>query len=343
MVTGYSPQVAAMDLSGPHTIHDVESYLADNLGPQTLREIRQGKERFVIFAGEGREVTEAIRDRGWTVLGTADKSQGFHQVLHVAARNGETMQVITRVNGDDRITHLQSMLKLAGLPADRMVTTGRSHSFKSDYLARFAELGPAPDLVVYGMARTAAGALLTAHPLRNAGLLLDVYRQAHHKPARPDESKAPRPSHDLDGLSMHTMELEDGRQVWFFPPLYGDLSRDLLDALVEHGARDITFVGTAGATRAGFEVGQIVTPREQVRDDGTRTPLDWLQPSPQATPCTYMRVATPNLETQAWADPRAGPGRRHDRGGAGILARHPQGTPRRALPRAERAQRRDAG
>lgn len=298
LVPGYAPEVEAMALRGPHTIHDLEGYLADNLGAETLKEIRDGHERFVIYAGEGSEVQQALRDRGWTVLDRATKSQGFHQVLHVATETGERLRVISRVNGSDRVVHLQSMLALAGLPADRVATTGSSRSFTQDYLARFAELGPAPDLVVYGMARTAVGALLSAHPIRNARHLLGLMKQVHSRPS----GQGPRPDHDLAGLSMHVMELENGKRVWFFPPLYGDLSKDLLDALLAHGARDITFVGTAGAIRAGFEVGEMVTPREHVRPDGSRASLDWLRPAPGATPCTYMRVPTPNLETQRWAD-----------------------------------------
>lgn len=295
----YRSEISSLDPKNPHTIKDMERYLEDNLGEAAMEAIKKGTEPFVIVQGEGSKAFDEMKSRGWKVLDTVEKREGFHQLCHVQDAAGKTMYAVVRVNGDDRVLHIQSLLKLAGLPGNRISTAGQYTSIKDDYLNTFKSIGHVPDHVVYGMGKTAAAALMTARPFHNAKELADVFTNR-----KPDKGAAPEnreQKHDLSGLSMHIMKLENGKNIWFLPPLYGDLSRDVMQALIEHGAKDITFMGTCGAVNPSYHVGQMVTPAERLRPDGSRERLDWLAPSPDATPGTYMRVATPNLETVQWA------------------------------------------
>lgn len=298
-MTGYRSEIAHLIPDDPHTIHDVEKYLCDNLGAATLEAARRGNERFLIFQGEGSEVYSEMRNRGWEILGFVPKSEGFHQVCRVRTEKGEIINVIARINGDDRVLHIQSLLKLAGLPAERISTTGKYHHFKEDYLRTFRKLGDAPDYVIYGMGKTAATAMMTSRPLHNVKELANVFLQESHSSRT--TSKMSQNPHDLDGLAMHVMELENGKRIWFFPPLYGDLSKDIMEALIDFGAKDITYMGTIGAVNSKLRVGQMVSPTVRIAPDGTREKLDWLTPSSGTIPSTYMRVSTPNIETARWA------------------------------------------
>ncbi|MDQ7826151.1 MAG: membrane protein insertion efficiency factor YidD [Candidatus Eremiobacteraeota bacterium] len=296
---GYRGEIASLDPGDPHTIKDLERYLEDNLGAAAMEAIKSGNEPFVILQGEGSRAFDAMKARGWKVLEKVEKREGFHQVCRVQDGAGKAMYAVVRVNGDDRVLHIQSLLRLAGLPADRLSTAGRYTPVKDDFLKAFESLGHVPDYVVYGMGKTAAAALMTAKPLHNAKELAGVF--SGKKPAGGAAPPGKEPAHDLSGLSVHVMELENGKHLWFLPPLYGDLSKDVMAALIEHGAKDITFMGTCGAVNPSYRVGQIATPVERLRPDGSRERLDWLAPSPGATPGTYTRVATPNLETVQWA------------------------------------------
>jgi uncharacterized protein len=298
---GYRHEITSLKPGEAHTVKNLEKYIKDNLGAETIAAIRNGREPFIIYQGEGGEVSAEMEKKGWKMLGPVGKREGFHQVYHMADEKGEPFYAVIRVNGDDRVLHMQSFFKLAGLPEERLTTMGHYSSFRDDYLKTFQKLGHKPDYVIYGMGKTAASALMTSRPLHNARELGSIFTEKFTgKRNAPAEAKPSAPAHDLDGLSMQVMTLENGKHVWFFPPLYGDLSRDVMEALVQHGAKDITFMGTAGAVNPSFKVGQIVSPTARIASDGKHEDLQWLAPSPGATPCVYMRVATPNIETEKW-------------------------------------------
>lgn len=296
-VSGFSEQVDTMDLSGPHTIKDTPEYMEQNLGPETLEWVKDGRP-LTIAVGEGRKTLERLKESGWNLGEPVDKEVGFHQVRHAKDPEGKSQLLIWRVNGDDRVEHMQSFLKLAGAVGEQVQTVGATHSFKDDYLRTFRRLGDkAPDLVVYGMSKTSAFALLSDHPVRNLGHLWDLFsRRGAPVVGETEESS------DMANVKMEVMKLRNGQNVWFLPPLYGDLSRDLLDALLEHGVKKLNFVGTCGGVDPSLQVRQVTTPHTWVHPDGERESLDWLTPhSGHDLQVSYSRVSTPNIETQKWA------------------------------------------
>ncbi len=293
---GFRPSVAALDLSGPHTLRQVDEYLEDNLGAATLDWLQQGRPA-VIAVGEGQQQLEQLQRAGWTLQEPVQKDVGFHQVRRAVTPEDEQVMLVWRVNGEDRTDHLQSMLKLAGAGSEQVGTVGQTRRYKDDYLRKLRSLGKPPELVVYGMSKTAAMSALSAHPISNFANLWDLFSRR----GAPSVGESLTQS-DMSGLRMEILNLEDGRKIWFIPPLYGDLSKDLLEALLEHGVKKLNFVGTAGGIDPRLKVGQVLSPDQWVHADGQREPLNWLIPTAGAEGGgNYQRVATPNLETQAWA------------------------------------------
>ncbi|MFH1723028.1 MAG: hypothetical protein ABII00_00245 [Elusimicrobiota bacterium] len=296
--SGYLPEAARLDPSAPHTLKDVPGYLSDNLSAEAADAARKGEGDFLIVVGDGRTAVAQAEALGWRVQERLSKPQGFHQVFRAKDADGRKAFLVTRVNGRDRILHVQTLLRLAGLPAGRLRTVGGPVSWKRGYLETFRRLGHVPDGVLYGFANTAVDAILLRNKGENAGRFAQLSRFYDRKHAEPKLTQ-----HDLDGLEMQVLEFENGKRLWLFNCMYGDLARDLMAALVEHGARNITFLGTAGALAPGHKVRDVVTPAHRIHPDGSREPLDRLTPIPGVRRAGgYLRVATPNVETEAWAE-----------------------------------------
>lgn len=112
--------------------------------------------------------------------------------------------------------------------------------------------------------------------------------------------------HDLHGLPLQILEFENGKRLWVLHPLYGDQARDLIEALLEHGAHSLAFVGTAGSLDPALLRGEVATPSLWLRRDGTREDLSWIEPvSGVPRRGAYRQVTTPHLETLAWAEEAA--------------------------------------
>jgi hypothetical protein len=270
----------------PHTLKDLPAYLESNLGAGTLARLRAGGQVHIL-EGDGREALARLRAEGWRVGGRIRKAAGFHDV-HVIRRDGVEALAISRVNGRDRILHIQSLLRLAGARARQVVTVRGYRSWKGEYLETFHSLGHKPDLVVYGLTWSAADYLLG-----ELGGGSHEVRQLFSASARK------RGRNDISDRSMKVIEYQNGRRVWLFPPVYGEIARDLMEALAEHGARGVLFLGTAGAVQPRFSVGDWISPALVEAGSGRRA--IGLEPIPGLEQAgTYLNVPTPNLETRRW-------------------------------------------
>ncbi|MBI5210665.1 MAG: hypothetical protein HY927_11900 [Elusimicrobia bacterium] len=296
---GYSPRALELEARAPHTLKDVPAYLADNLGEELAAAAAAGTADVLVLVGDGRQAASAALAEGWRLLEAVGKREGYHRVHRALDGKGRPAFVVSRVNGADRVLHVETLLRLAGLPGARLRVSGKTVSWKAEYLKAFREAGPAPDLVFYGFANTAVDAVLLRNRVENRERFATMVANYERRRRPPADGE-----HDLAGVRFHVLELAGGERVWVFPCLYGDLSRELLEALVEHGARNIVSMGTAGAVR-GRKVGDVLVPSEVLRADGRREKLDWLAPLPLPKGGAYERVATPNIETRAWADEAA--------------------------------------
>ncbi len=303
-VNGYRGELAGLEAGQKHTIKDVSRYLQDNLGSEAVAAARGGKSRFLIVVGDGQKALEAAKAQGWKMGERLSKPEGFHQVYRAVDEKGEKAYVIIRVNGDDRLLHVQSLLKLAGLPGEKIRSVGKRVSWKAEYLKSFRKAGYVPDAVTIGFANTAVDSILLRNKGENARHFAQMVANYERKHAAPALGQ-----HDLDGLEMQALEFVGGKKLWLFNCMYGDLSKDLIEALLELGVTRITYMGTAGAVNPGFRVRDVVAPKSLLRADGSREELDWILPLPSvARGIVYQRVSTPNVETDSWLEKAKGSG-----------------------------------
>lgn len=293
---GYAKEIQNLSPSAPHTVKDVRGYLKDNLGLDTLTAAQDHKTQFIIAVGEGPVILEKMESQGWKILNQVNKTQGYHQVYHAQSPTGQKTFIVARVNGNDRIIHIQSLLKLAGVSASRVQTLGETRSWEKEFLESFKNIGQAPDLVVYGFANTAVDTVLLQNKMRNDKHFddfLEAY-QARHLPVS-------RHSHDFDGNVLQVIRLKNGKTIWFINCMYGDISKDLGVALAKHGAQKILFLGTAGALDSSFAVGDLTIPTTVRHENGQRSSMSNFNKIKSVQKRgVYQRVSTPNIETQEW-------------------------------------------
>jgi O-acetyl-ADP-ribose deacetylase (regulator of RNase III) len=262
---GYDEELKKLEPGQPHTVKDLPKWIADNVSVEALA----NKRRFFLIEGDSREARLKLEAEGWSIRAPYAKGTGFHEVYDATAPDGEKVNLILGANGASRVIHLQSFLKLAGVPADRVLTRRGFRSWKPEYKAAFAELGHVPDLVVYGLTRPAVRALIEETP-ELAGFWKDFNAK----------KSDPGPTNDISRRPMKVIELEDGRKVWFFMPLFGELAGDLMEALLEHGARNFAVMSAAGSLDPDASLGDWFTPREG----------------------SHLTMPTSNTQTLAWAE-----------------------------------------
>lgn len=284
-VLGYPPELAGLSGEVAHTIKNMQAYLESNLGMRTLEKIRL-EEPFVIFEGDGSEVLKKLLADGYQVTERVEKQVGFHEIV-VLKRGEQTLNAVLRVNGQDRILHLQSFFKLAGAKKEAVKVVRGYKSWKADYLRTFKSLGTSPDLIVYGLPYHVAQTLLeksvSPGPMRASRLV---------KGATPNLSEP-----DINGRSLLVFELENGKKIWLMPPLYGDLASEFFEAAFTLNTK-VLFLGTAGGVQEDSRLGK------------------WFQPSSRTTrnlktvPSVgrHLHVATANIETRDWARETAAKG-----------------------------------
>ena len=254
---GYDDELKDLDASRPHTVKDLAKWVNDNLG------VSKGK-RFFLAEGDTQEARTTLETDGWTIKEQVAKATGFHQVYDATTPNGEAVNLILGANGESRVVHLQSFLKLAGVPASDVFTRRGFRSWKPEYRAAFEALGHVPDLVVYGLTRPSMRALIGEDaPVFGKGF-----------------NKTPDARNDISRRPMKVVELEDGRRIWFFMPLFGELAGDLMEAVLEHGAKNVAVMSAAGSL------------------DPTSNLGDWFQPREGS----HLTMATSNTQTQAWVE-----------------------------------------
>ncbi|UPT72428.1 MAG: hypothetical protein M0D55_10570 [Elusimicrobiota bacterium] len=155
---GYHKELESLDRAAPHTVKDLSGWIAGNIGREALSNGRP----FFIAEGDARETRASLEKDGWLVGEPFVKETGFHQVYDAVAPGGEKATLILGVNGESRVIHIQSFLKLAGVTD---VQTRRGfRSWKAEYRRAFEALGHIPDLVVYGLTRPAMRALIGDAP-----------------------------------------------------------------------------------------------------------------------------------------------------------------------------------
>ncbi len=243
--SGYHKELDGLDPKAPHTVKDLDGWINGNIGRDALTNGRP----FFIAEGDTNETLTALKTEGWRIGDEFIKETGFHHVHDATAPSGERVNLIVGVNGESRVIHIQSFLKLAGITAENVLTRRGFRSWKNEYLRAFKEIGHVPDLVVYGLTRPAMRALIGNLPG------LEKFWEDFNAKNAPQEN-------DISRRPMKVITLADGRKMWFFMPLFGELAGDLMEAVLEHGAKNVLVTSAAGSIDPQLPLGTWFDPRE---------------------------------------------------------------------------------
>jgi hypothetical protein len=294
---GYDSEIKDLSSKAAHTIHNVPAYLTDNLGLEIVQRAAKDNSKIIISMGEGNSALSRVEKAGWKVGAQVEKREGFHQIYHAVSPEGEKGFIITRVNGEDRKVHIQSLLKLADVPESQVLTFGKTKNWKDDYLAHFKQMGYVPDGVIYGFQKTAITGAIKANPVLSFPTLIKqaIIDRGNRKSIRNLDHN------DLAALPMSVLEFKNGKRYWFFKNVYGDLADQLFHALEDHGVKNFLYSGTAGSLNPAHEVGNVFTPKRYLNKEGKVEEINWLKPVKGIkTDGQYTRVSTPNIETKQW-------------------------------------------
>lgn len=274
--TGFDPLVKSFDIMSPHTIKNINEYTIDNMGIELLSWVKDGKSVLVI-EGDGEEVKAQLQRAGWSISKYFSHSVGFHDIINIKKDNQEYAAVV-RINGVDRVLHIQSFLKMMGAKESQVTTFRGYRSWKKEYLEVFKTMQKPPDLVVYGLTVHATTVLGSLKPnifsrlewlTIKAKMAFDDIREKYRKE---------RFAGDISLRPMRVVTLSSGKTIWLVSPLYGEMVKDMISALAEFGAKNVLFLGTAGGIDPALKVG------------------DWINPKEVA----HVHVETPNFENTIW-------------------------------------------
>jgi len=288
----YPEEISELKPGIKHTIHDMEKFLRDKLGTQLAADLSNDSTRITIMRGPGRRLKEHFP--AGSKFEEMKNPFGAFNVVKVTPKKGKPEFVLTNVNGESRYLQVLSLLKLGGVAESRVRLTGQLSSYEPLYKRTFENIGHKPDLVVFGFSNTALQGLVEKPGVKNAAQILRRnQRYADQKWEKPAFHQ-----HELKKMGVQVIQFKNGKKVWFVDNEYGDRAVDLYEALEEHGAGKIILLGTAGALDDSYRVGDIVSPRYFLTDEGhkfnspfrSRLKKDGLS----------IDVETPTIETKKW-------------------------------------------
>lgn len=286
-----------------HTIQDMPRFLREKLGAELLEGVKDPRSTYVVVQGPANERALSIFPQ--------DQIQSIHEIhnpfgafnaVKVKTKDGVAHYVLTNVNGRSRLIQVLSLLKLAGVNAERLHVVGRSRSYKSIYKKTFAKLSHTPDLVVFGFANTALEALFERLP-RDKALAFMRANQAY------SERKWVKPKfneHELSHLGVQVIETQNGKRIWYVDNEYGDRAAWLFSALKEQGAKRFVILGTAGSLDHRYPIGNLVSPEYLIKPNGQKMKSPFISVIQKSG--SHGDVEAPSIETVEWVQQEASKG-----------------------------------
>lgn len=296
-VFAYPPLLKTITPETPHTIQNLPAYLELKLGKKVLELAQLGSASFDILLGKERDqiTNSAIYDI--VEARPIENPFGAFNVSYVRFRTGEEKVIFTNINGESRYIQLLSFLKLAGVAERRISVKGDLTSYRSLYRETFKKIGHKPDLVVFGFANTAIQAMAEMSNKRLWKMVKEKNKfYAEEKWIKPDSHE-----HELMNMGIQVMRFAGGKKVWFIDNEYGDRAGQLARALREHGVKEVLLLGTAGALKSKYKVGDIVAPDAVMNEKGLIEKLKTMGLYKQKDG-THVHVDSPAVETKEWLD-----------------------------------------
>lgn len=188
---GYPAEVRAIDVTAPHSMHDLHDYLADRFTRAALRRIVNDGRVVELHVGSEAEALSDLKNRRFNVLGEVRSPNGsYERLLLVESPQGELRYVVTgTIDGLDRVRHLSSLLRFAeggGVANNRFEIVGDVEALKERSYRTMREglerLGAGGSLAIVGFRATLRNELLErALARRGAEYLRDVLGSSPHE------------------------------------------------------------------------------------------------------------------------------------------------------------------
>lgn len=291
----YPAIVQKIQPNQPHTIENVQQYLRTKLGAEALLEANNPKVNYVVVQGPAADPLRYLNKANIQSTTELSNPFGAFNVTKVVYKSGEISFAITNVNGESRYIQVLSFLRLANIPESRISTQGALVSYTGLYKNTFQKIGHVPDLVIFGFANTSFEAIVK---MVNSPQAVNYLRTNKSYADRKWEKPA-FDQHELLNMGVQVISFKNGKKIWLIDNEYGDRATMLIDALQDHGARNILLLGTAGSLNEKYGVGQVVSPRYYVSESGQVTDTNMVS-AVQTKQGRHVHVDSPGLETKLW-------------------------------------------
>ncbi|RMG09255.1 MAG: hypothetical protein D6731_20070 [Planctomycetota bacterium] len=171
---GFPAEARAQDPRAPHTMHDLDDYLSDRLGRAPLELAARRGWPVELHVGGAREVLADLRNRGLEPVGEVRTPNGNYERLFVARTpEGRPLLAVAGAEGRDRLTHLASLVRRAGVRSRQVTVVGDLDALlareRALLAAGFGQLGEGGRMALIGF-RGRMGKLLTERGVAQAGL-----------------------------------------------------------------------------------------------------------------------------------------------------------------------------
>ena len=292
----FPASVEKVDPNEPHTIEDVTSYLKSKMGPEIIDYAKDIQTDFIVLKGHGKKTAEFFKSENILRYKELKNPFGAFNVVKVDYKNGRSSVVFTNVNGNSRYIQVLSFLRLLHVSESKIRVKGFLRSYKSVYAKTFEKIGKAPDLVIFGFSNTSFEIIAQTHPSLIDGARMYERNQSY---ATKKWIKPSFDEHELQNMGVQVMTFKNGKTVWFIDNEYGDRATVLVDALQDHGVKNILLLGTAGALNPQYSVGQMVSPDFYVRANGSVVASNSVSPRIEKEG-EHVHIDSPGLATKAW-------------------------------------------
>lgn len=284
-----------LDPYAPHTIEDVPSYLRNKIGKETLSEVHNENVDYIILQGPGTLYKNFFTAPDVVKIKEIPNDFGAFNVVRVEFKNGRSAFVFTNVNGESRYLQVLSFLRLARVDENRIYSKGQLVSYNIIYRRTFRALKEVPDLVVFGFSNTSFEIITKNNPVKAR----EAYLATNHRYATQKWIKPLFMEHELQNMGVQAMTFANGKKVWFIDNEYGDRATVLIEALQNHGVKNILLLGTAGSLNPIYQVGDVVSPQTYADGNGgmilSNTTFSLVQRSGE-----HVHVDSPALESKRW-------------------------------------------
>lgn len=282
-----------------HTIEPerISQYIDKQIGSSVIKDLNRSEKSVIFAIGEVSAALNKLNHLGWKLQKSIAKEEGFHLIY--TANNvftHENAYVIVRVNTEERLIHLKSLLTLSDIAQHRVQVIGEIQPQYLNFKKSIASEHTNPELVVYGFPNSVLDAIIALNPESSvhAEKIREMYGLKNRRLNLEDN--------ELSNMWITKVTLSNKKIIWLVPSLYGSMAKDFFEALHERKIKRVLYMGTSGNLDGSRNVGDFYTP-VFARDNEKTISLNFLKPIMGILPSgTYSRVPSFLIETEDWLE-----------------------------------------